>query len=352
MNARRFLKAAVALGLWAGMAGAALAQAAPPANLADIKARLKSLKPADFPSRPIEFTVGGPAGGGMDTTARLLARKFEEYTDQTAIVNNRVGAGGMVANAWLIQQAPADGHHIGVLANSIVGDSFLRTEGKWSWRDLDSLAFINAEPVVWLTSASGAFKERSLREVLDAARSKPDSVRVSVIPGTLFEMLAEQVEAASGTRLIKVPYPGGTPSINALMGDHIDLSFGFVGEFEAMGERVRPVAVAGAVPSPRLPGVPTFDSVLGTKDTQWLFWRYVAAPKAIAPARRAWLVAALNAALNDPALADDYRKRGGLMDTAGLGTPERVSAELERLAGAERAFYLRTGRMKEETARR
>ena len=79
------------------------------AQTGDAKAELARLKPSDFPSAPIEYTVVYPAGGGMDVTARLLAKYVEKWSDHRIIVNNRTGGAGMVGHAYLATQAKPDG---------------------------------------------------------------------------------------------------------------------------------------------------------------------------------------------------------------------------------------------------
>lgn len=322
-----------------------LAAAAACAQSADVKARLKALKPADFPTRPIELSVGFAAGGGMDVVARLVGQKFTEYTGENLVINNRTGAGGLVFHRWVVTQAPADGYAIGVGNNIIIGDSLLRAENKWSYRDTDSLAFINYEPVLWFTSSTGRFKNQPLGEIVKAAKKDQGGVKVGTVAATLLEMLAEQVEQKASVSLNKVPFNGGKPSIAALMGDHIDISFGFLGEVKGLGDKVKPIAVASLKPITAVPGVPTFNSVLNTDDINWVMWRYVIAPKGIPADRKAWLVASFNEVMKDPQLVAELEKQGGIQDPS-LDTPAKVSAELERLARAERAFYVQTGRLK------
>ena len=85
--------------------------------------------------------------------------------------------------------------------------------------------------------------------------------------------------------------------------------------------------------------------MLNTDDVNWVMWRYVIAPKGIPAARRAWLVAAFTEVMKDPQLNSDLEKLGGIQDPS-LDTPAKVTAELERLARSERAFYVQTGRLK------
>ena len=334
-QAKQYVLAAL-LGLAAVGAGAQTVEA---------KARLKALKPADYPTRAIEFNVGFGAGGGMDVVARMVAQKFQDYTGETMIVNNRTGAGGLVFHRWITTQAPANGYAIGLGNNMIIGDSLLRAENKWSYKDTDALAFINYEPVIWFTSSTGRFKNQPLGDIMKAAKQDPGGVKVGTIAATLIEMLAEQVEGKASVKLNQIPFNGGKPSVSALMGNHIDVSFGFLGEVAGMGDKLKPIAVSSLREVPALPGVPTFNEVLHTDDIQWLMWRYVVAPKGIPADRKAWLVAAFNELMKDPALIAELTRLGGIQDP-GLDTPAKVTAELEHLATAERKFYVQTGRLK------
>ncbi len=322
-----------------------LATAAALAQSAEVKARLKALKPADYPTRPIELSLGFGAGGGMDVVARAVAQKFQEYTGETVVINNRTGAGGLVFHRWLVSQAPADGYAVGLGNNIIIGDALLRSEGKWSYKDADSIAFVNYEPVIWFTSSTGRFKGQPLGDIMKAAQKDRGDVKVGTVAATLLEMLAEQVEQKASVSLNKIPFNGGKPSIAALMGDHIDISFGFLGEVKGLGDKVRPIAVASQQPAPTLPGVPTFNAVLKADDVNWIMWRYIAAPRGVPADRKAWLVAAFNEVMKDPKLVAELEQLGGIQDP-GLDTPAKVSAELDRLAKAERAFYVQTGRLK------
>ena len=91
-----------------------------------VRQRVEALKPAEFPKQPIELVVPTAPGGGLDVAARLLARAAEKYMSQKIFVANRVGAGGLVAYTWLATQAPNNGSVIGLVSNSVLGDSLLR----------------------------------------------------------------------------------------------------------------------------------------------------------------------------------------------------------------------------------
>lgn len=91
---------------------------------------VSKLKPAGFPDQPIEYTVVYPAGGGVDITARLLAKYAEQASGDKILVNNRTGGAGMVGHAYLAKQAKPDGYTLGVVGNNIWGDAMLKAQGK------------------------------------------------------------------------------------------------------------------------------------------------------------------------------------------------------------------------------
>ncbi|MDQ8732880.1 tripartite tricarboxylate transporter substrate-binding protein, partial [Bradyrhizobium sp. LHD-71] len=133
------------LAIFAFCTTAAVAQ-----NQADTKARLKALQPNDFPKDPLELVVVYPPGGGMDITARILAKYLEKWTDHKVIVTNKAGGGGMVGHTFLSLQAPNDGHTIGVIASLYWGDGFRRSDGKFDYKSLEPIAFVNYDPVTWV----------------------------------------------------------------------------------------------------------------------------------------------------------------------------------------------------------
>ena len=203
---RQSLKVLAGLMLSAGLATPALAS--DPA--------VAKLKPKDFPNQPIEYTVVYPAGGGMDVTARLLAKFAEKANGDKILVNNRTGGGGMVGHTWLATQAKNDGHAVGIVANLLWGDVFLRAQGKWSLADLEPIGYINSDALIWLVQGDGALKGKSLKEIMQIAKDKPNTLRVATVPGTMWEYLVEQLEANTGAKFLRVPFQGGGAGINAL----------------------------------------------------------------------------------------------------------------------------------------
>ena len=321
--------------------------AGPLAAQSDARAQLSKLKPKDFPAQPIEYTVVYPAGGGMDVTARLLAKYVEKATGDKIIVNNRTGGAGMVGHSYLAMQSKPDGYTVGVVANLVWGDAMLRAQGKWQLSDLEPIAYLNSDPLSWITQTDGVLKGKSLKEIVQMAKDKPGTLRVAVVPGSMWEYLVEQIETSSGAKFLRVPFQGGGAGINALVGGNVDVAQGFYAEFRGHLDagKVAQVAVASSDRLASFKQVPTINEVLGGSEYVWSVIRFVVAPKGMPADRKAYLAAGVQAAMNDAELIGEYRKLGVYFDPKLANSP-RVTDDLNQYAERERDFYKKTGRLK------
>ncbi len=311
-----------------------------PTPSAEVRARLAALKPKDFPTRPIELTVAYGAGGGMDVHTRLLAKYLTAYTDQSFLVINKAGAAGLIGHTYIATQVRPDGYVVGVLSSNFWADSIQRAEGKWTYRDVDPLAFYNFEPLGWVVLSSGPHKDRTLNDLVALARAKPGEIRGAMSDGSPTSYLMGQVEKVSGARFTRVAYQGGKQALNDLAGGHIDVSFGYLGEYRSLmlDGRVRPLAFTASKRTSVLPDVPTFNELLGADDIVWDAFRFVAVPKGLPADRKAWLEAAMTAAIADPNLAKEVAVLGGSVDPS-LDTAARLTEEIERRVNRERVYY-------------
>jgi tripartite-type tricarboxylate transporter receptor subunit TctC len=321
--------------------------ATPAAAQGDAKAELAKLKPRDFPTQPIEFTVVYPAGGGMDVTGRLLAKYVEKWSGDRILVNNRTGGAGMIGHSYLATQAKPDGYTVGVLANLVWGDAMLRAQGRWSLNDLEPIGYINSDALTWVGRTEGPYKGYSLKQIIQAAKDKPGTVRIATVPGSMWEYIVEQIEAASGAKFLRVPFQGGGAGISALVGGNVDVAQGFYSEFRGHldGGKVAPLAVAAAGRMDFLKDMPTFNESLGSNDYLWQVIRFAVVPKGTPADRKAYLGAAIATAMKDPELIAEYRKFGVFFDPK-LANSTRLAEDLGAYIEAERQFYVKTGRLK------
>jgi tripartite-type tricarboxylate transporter receptor subunit TctC len=336
------MKRAIAFALLAAMLATPAA-----AQGGDPKAELTKLKPKDFPTGPIEYTVVYPAGGGMDVTARLLAKHVEKWSGDKIVVNNRTGGAGMVGHSYLATQAKPDGYTVGVIANLMWGDAMLRAQGRWAYTDLEPIGYLNSDPLSWVGPTEGPYKDMTVKQIVQAAKDKPGTVRAATVPGSMWDYILDQVEASSGAKFLRVPFQGGGAGINALAGGNVDIAQGFFSEFRGLAEagKVRPIAVAASERMSFLKDTPTMNEALGGNEYQWIIIRFAVVPKGTAADRKAYLGAAVRAAMKDPELIAEYQKAGVYFDPK-LTDASRMEASLKEYAEREREFYVKTGRLK------
>ncbi len=342
------MRLAFARPMWAALSLAVLGLALPAAaqNVAEIRAKLDNIRPQDYPTRPIQLIVAYAAGGGMDIHARMLGKYLQKYSGQNFIVVNKTGADGLIAHTYVASEAKPDGYTVGVVSSIFWAQSFLRAQGKWSYDDVDPIAFVNYDPLTWIVATDGPLKDKKLQDIVALAKQKPEMLRVAGMVATSTGFLVEQVEAATGAKFNRIPYPGGQPAQTALIGGHIDISFGYLGEYRGLlaAGKVKPVAITGFARSSLLPDVPTFNEVLNQNDIVWDAFRTVVLPKGVAPERKRWLEAVCNAALDDPELAKEAAALGALVDRS-LDTGSKVAEAMERRIARERPYFAKASRV-------
>jgi tripartite-type tricarboxylate transporter receptor subunit TctC len=319
-----------------------------PAVAQDPKADLAKLKPKDFPTQPIEYTVVYPAGGGMDVTARLLAKHVEKWSGDKIIVNNRTGGAGMIGHSYLATQAKPDGYTVGVLASLVWGDALLRAQGRWALADLEPIGYLNSDALTWVRQTEGPYKDMSLKQMIQAAKDKPGTIRVATVPGSMWDYLVEQIEANTGAKFLRVPFQGGGAGITALVGGNVDIAQGFYSEFRGHLDagKVAPLGVASAARMDFLKDNPTFNETLGGNEYLWQVIRFAVVPKGTPADRKAYLGAQVRTAMRDPELTAEYKKQGVYFDPK-LANSSDLAKDLGTYVEAERQFYLKTGKMKQ-----
>ena len=172
-----------------------------------------------YPTQPVTLVVAFAAGGFADSVARLFSDELGKKLGQSIVVENRGGAGGNLG-ARTVVNAPADGHTILVSTTSVaVNDTLYKNKG-YASGDLRGVAIVGSTPEALILNPSNPAK--TLKEFIEAAKTKPVTFGTagvgtsSYISGEYFFKHLAKVEA------IHVPYQGGAPAINALMGGHVD----------------------------------------------------------------------------------------------------------------------------------
>lgn len=214
--------------------------------------------PGSWSSEPVRIVVTFPPGGTSDLVARLLAKYLDSEFGQKAVVDNRPGAAGTVAAAYVGKQAP-DGTTL-LLANNApftISPTRFKSIPYKPMADFTHIAYIGA-------SAPGLFVKPKLgintvKDYIAYAKKKQQTYGSSGV-GSISHILGEAVDAKLGVKSIHVPYKGSSPAIQDFRAGVLDMFYDMVVQNSKMIEDKEAVAIAIASPerNPQLPNVPTF----------------------------------------------------------------------------------------------
>jgi len=223
-------------------------------------------KADDYPTKPINLLIPMAAGGATDQIMRAITPTMEKVLKTSIVIQYKTGGGGTIAWSWLSRQEP-DGYNIGAFTHSLL----LQQYGKVGGVKIDQLDFIaNAVFADGCLSVRNDSPFKDFKELLDYAKKNPEVVTVSNSgTGAVWHLLAAGVGHRAGVKFTHVPMTGGGPATLAMMGGHVTMSAGAVGEVVkfAQAGKARVLAVATEARSPNLPDVPTLKE-LGI-DFQW-----------------------------------------------------------------------------------
>lgn len=281
--------------------------------------------------KPITLVVSYPPGGGADLVARLVAPRLAEALGQTVVVENKPGAGGVVAGGQVARGA-ADGSQLLFDASSFaVAPSLYPKMGYDPARAFTPIGVVAQFPNVLV--AHPPFAAATVKDVVAQAKARPGAIAYASsgngsaqhLAGALFEDLA-------GVDLLHVPYKGGGPAMTDVMGGQVPLFFAnlasSLGHIQA--GRLRPLAVTSRNRSTALPQVPTMAEA-GVPGYEVTEWNPLLAPAGITPDVKQALVAAFAKALAMPDVQERIRQLGGEPFVGGVDAATRFLAEQQQL---------------------
>jgi tripartite-type tricarboxylate transporter receptor subunit TctC len=178
----------------------------------------------EYPTRPIKFVVGYPAGGSTDGTARVIGARLAERLGQPVIIDNKPGGGTVIAVESVIRSAP-DGHTVMFgTATMAVFPSYRKGLTIDARRDLAPVTTISTGS--FGVFASVAQPARSIRELIALAKARPGELNyASSGIGTSNHLVGELFKSVTKTDIVHVPYKGAAPALAALMTDEAHLLF-------------------------------------------------------------------------------------------------------------------------------
>lgn len=269
-------------------------------------------KAETWPTRPVKLVIPYPPGGGTDITGRALAQKLSESLGQSVIIENRPGATGMIGAAT-VAKSPPDGYTVlfGAASEMAINASLFRDMAYDPRGDFEPVTLVATFPLVFVAPAGS---NRSLREMIEASRARPDAVSYgSIGSGSPQHLAAELLASMAGVKLLHVPYKGSGPLVQDAVAGHVDMAVSSVPPAVPLvrAAKLRALAVTSATRSEALPEVPTM-AELGFAGYEFNTWVGVALPKGTPPEIVERLRAALVAALEAVEVKAALREQGAV----------------------------------------
>jgi tripartite-type tricarboxylate transporter receptor subunit TctC len=264
-----------------------------------------------FPSRAIKIVVAFPAGGGSDLAARVVGQKLSESFGQPVVVENRVGANGNIGAEAVARAAP-DGYTIVMGSNAnITTNPHLMALSYDPMTDLVPVAMLTVNPLLLFVNPS-VVPVRSFAEFLDYLRAQNGRANyASAGNGSPAHLSAELLKLTAGIRMVHVPYKGGTPGVNDVLGGRVGIMFAAAPTVlpHIRSGKLRGIATTGARRSTYAPEIPTI-AESGYPDFDVVIWNALFAPRATPAAVLAKLHGEINRILAQPDVRELLLKQG------------------------------------------
>jgi tripartite-type tricarboxylate transporter receptor subunit TctC len=276
-----------------------------------------------FPSKPITLVVPYAPGGNVDISTRILQAGIGDSLGQPIIIENRPGAGGLIAGDYVARSAP-DGHTLFVGSNaSIILGPMTMPKPPYQWdkvfAPVSSLAVATNMLLV-----TPKLPVKTVTELIDYAKKNPGKLTLATSSGaSINHFLAELLKLKTGMTWTEVHYRGNAPAITDLMAGHVDVGLMQLTDSRQQLEAgtLRALAVLGPKRAPAVPEVPTIIEA-GLPDVQGITFNGLFAPKDTPPAVIDKLSTAIRAALEKKEV---IAKLGDLGSEARGNTPQEFT---------------------------
>lgn len=227
--------------------------------------------------RPIKLIVPVPPGGAADILARNLAAQIGKTNAGSLVVESRPGAGTVIGTEWVARAAP-DGNTLLLNAPYILINPQLKKVNYDPLRDFEPVCYLVSSPGVFVVNSKSPYQ--TLNDLIAAARATPGALTIgSAGPGTAQQIGIEMLKRAADVNLTYVPYPGGAPAINDLLGGHVTA---VLAEYAPLASHLqagsfRALATTGRQRIAQLPEIPTV-AESGYRNYEVDFWWGLFAP--------------------------------------------------------------------------
>ena len=282
-------------------------------------------------SKPIRVVVGFPPGGGADALARAIAPALSDQLKANVIIDNRPGAGGLIATEMVAKSAP-DGYTLYIATpGSFTIWPNLRKLNYDPQKDFAPVSVLVTMPNVLVTGADTPYKD--VQGMLAAVRSANGKFSyASGGNGTIGQIAAEQFKMLAGVQMQHVPYKGTTPALTDVMGGVVPITFSDPSAKPLIASgKLRALAVTTAKRSPQFPGVPTVAEA-GVPGYDVTNWYGLVAPAGTPPEVITQLNKALVKVMADP----EIRHR---LAISGMDATSDTPQQFAKLLDSERARW-------------
>lgn len=266
-----------------------------------------------YPSRAVHLIVPYPPGGAVDIIARTLGDQLSKLWGQPVVIENRGGAGGTIAETVAAKSAP-DGYTIILVASGHALIPYFYPKLPYDpQNDLIAISLVGNSPNMLLVRADSPFK--TVADVLAEARAKPGSLSYGYSGnGTSPHLAGELLKYMAKVDIAPVPYKGGAPVLNDLLGGHIPLSFNNIPESigQVRAGAARAIAVTTAKRSPTLPDVPAIAETPGLAGYDTGVWWGFLAPAGLPADIKAKLAKDCAAVVQLPVVMERFASLGAV----------------------------------------
>ena len=310
---------------WKRAAGLASVLLAALASLAGAQAQ------SQYPDRPVRIVLPYGPGGVADVTTRLVAQKLGERMGQNFYIENRPGAGGIVA-AKAVLSAPADGYTLFLTGNgSAINESLFKAPPYSVVTDFTSISMLAEFEMLLATKADS--KLDTVQKIVAFAKENPGKLNFGAISvGSTQNLSAELFRMTTGAKVTLVTYRTTPDLVTALERGDVNLGFDYLAAFRPMltGQHIKVVATSGDHPDPQLPGIPTVKDS-GYPDYVVTSWNGLSGPAGIPKD----IVAKLNHELEAVLKLAEVKERMAALGMEPMpGPPEqmdqRIKADVEK----------------------
>jgi len=278
---------------------------------------------SDYPSRPIQLVVPYGAGGVADVGMRILADKLSARLKQQVVVENRPGAGGIIAAKSVATAAP-DGYTVLMTGNNnAIAVALFKSLPYDILKDFKSTSTTSFFDLLLLTRTDSPLK--SLQDLIKAAQASPGKLNIGTInPGSTQNLAAELFRSVAGIKITIVPFRTSADMATAVLRGDVDAAFEFFAAAHALivDNKVRVLVSTGPKRTQYLPDVPTAQES-GLKNFEVVSWNGISVPSAAPQAVVDTLVKSINDVLPLPDVQEKSQKLGMDMHGSKPGDMDR-----------------------------